>query len=215
MMLSAVNRSRGAGGALLALWRLRAPQAGGQRQLCIKPQEEGSKQQPSIPPVKDSAHSIHRITGYRPSEFDKKILIWSGRFKSKDQVPEMVSMEMMDMARNKVRVKACYAMMFATLVACAGMVVLGKKAAARHESLTSWNMEKKARWRGEAQQQADVALASEKVCTHNRGPGDPILCFQCGPECMWPMYCLTLTEMEHWQAPLTYVCSYLECPDIY
>lgn len=32
-----------------------------------------------------------KTPGYRPSEMDKKILVWSGRFKSKDQIPEFVS----------------------------------------------------------------------------------------------------------------------------
>lgn len=32
-----------------------------------------------------------RLPGYRPSDMDKKMLIWSGRFKSADQIPETVS----------------------------------------------------------------------------------------------------------------------------
>ncbi|XP_018616574.1 protein FAM162B [Scleropages formosus] len=163
MIRCAMNRSRTAMGTLIARCRPQAPQTGGRRQLCIKPQEEGSKGQPSVPLAKASAQATHRIPGYRPSDFDKKILVWSGRFKSEDQIPEMVSIEMIDMARNRVRVKACYVMIFATIVACVCMVVLGKQAAARKESLTTWNLEKKARWREEAQQQADITLASGKT----------------------------------------------------
>lgn len=32
-----------------------------------------------------------KMPGYRPSEMDKKILVWSGRFKTKEQIPEFVS----------------------------------------------------------------------------------------------------------------------------
>lgn len=32
-----------------------------------------------------------KIPGYRPSELDKKFLVWSGRFKTVDQIPELVS----------------------------------------------------------------------------------------------------------------------------
>lgn len=32
-----------------------------------------------------------KIPGYRPSEMDKKFLVWSGRFKTVDQIPELVS----------------------------------------------------------------------------------------------------------------------------
>lgn len=32
-----------------------------------------------------------KIPGYKPSEMDKKFLLWSGRFKTVDQIPEFVS----------------------------------------------------------------------------------------------------------------------------
>uniref|UniRef100_A0A8C8AE97 Uncharacterized protein n=1 Tax=Otus sunia TaxID=257818 RepID=A0A8C8AE97_9STRI len=58
---------------------------------------------------------------------------------------------MLDRARNKARVKACYIMIGLSIVA----YILLLQAAARHESLTSWNLAKKAKWREEA------ALAAE------------------------------------------------------
>ncbi|KAG8009476.1 hypothetical protein GBF38_017784, partial [Nibea albiflora] len=104
-----------------------------------------------------------RIPGQRPSELDKKMLVWSGRFKTVDQIPELVSFEMIDAARNKVRVKACYVMIAITVGSCLVMVILGKRAAGRHESLTGQNMERKARWREEGQREREAALAlSEK-----------------------------------------------------
>ncbi|KFP59563.1 Protein FAM162B, partial [Cariama cristata] len=63
--------------------------------------------------------------------------------------------EMLDRARNKARVKACYIMIALSIVACFAVIASAKKAAARHESLTSWNLAKKAQWRKEA------ALAAE------------------------------------------------------
>ena len=32
-----------------------------------------------------------RVPGYKPSNFDVKMLLWSGRFKTVDQIPEFVS----------------------------------------------------------------------------------------------------------------------------
>lgn len=32
-----------------------------------------------------------KVPGYRPSETDKKILLWAGRYKTADQIPEFVS----------------------------------------------------------------------------------------------------------------------------
>ncbi|KAJ7984045.1 hypothetical protein DPEC_G00367440 [Dallia pectoralis] len=81
---------------------------------------------------------------------DQRILVWSGRYKTPDQIPDLVSFEMLDAARNKVRVKACYGMIMITILACLITVIMGKRAAGRNESLTALNMEKKARWREEA-----------------------------------------------------------------
>lgn len=94
---------------------------------------------------------------------DRRILVWSGRFKTPDQIPELVSFEMLDAARNRVRVKACYGMMIVTIAACLLTVILGKRAAGRHESLTAQNMEKKARWRQEAKMEREEAAAVEKT----------------------------------------------------
>ncbi|KAA0704745.1 Protein FAM162B [Triplophysa tibetana] len=98
-----------------------------------------------------------KLPGYRPSEWDKKMLLWSKRFKTKEQIPEFVSFEMIDAARNRVRVKACYVMMGMTILACLATVISGKQAAGRNENLTSQNMEKKARWREEAQREKEEA----------------------------------------------------------
>ncbi|KAM6900375.1 protein FAM162B [Xenentodon cancila] len=105
-----------------------------------------------------------KVPGYKPTEFDKKIFIWSGRFKTVDQIPETVSFEMIDSARNKIRVKAAYVMMAATIGACLLMVFAGKRAAGRNESLTAHNMEKKAKWREELRREsANTAVVSEKA----------------------------------------------------
>ncbi|XP_009888792.1 PREDICTED: protein FAM162B [Charadrius vociferus] len=99
------------------------------------------------------AHKV--VASYKPSKFDKKILLWTGRFKTEEEIPPRIPPEMLDRARNKARVKACYIMIGLSVVACFAVIASAKKAAARHESLTSWNLAKKAKWREEA------ALAAE------------------------------------------------------
>ncbi|KAM6324442.1 protein FAM162B [Aegotheles albertisi] len=102
------------------------------------------------------AEQAHRVVAsYKLSNFDKKILLWTGRFKTEEEIPPRIPPEMLDKARNKARVKACYIMIGLSIVACFAVIASAKKAAARHESLTSWNMAKKAKWREEA------ALAAE------------------------------------------------------
>lgn len=121
------------------------------RTLCTKTQE-GSAQKPK--PA--ASGSSFKLPGHKPSDWDKKFLIWSGRFKKVEDIPETVSFEMIDAARNKMRVKMSYLMMALTVVGCIIMVIVGKRAVGRHESLTSQNMEKKARWKEEAAQSASA-----------------------------------------------------------
>ncbi|KAH0622254.1 hypothetical protein JD844_024393 [Phrynosoma platyrhinos] len=121
------------------------------------------------PETKSSAEKSYKVPGgYKPSTFDKKILLWTGRFKTEDEIPLRISPEMLDAARNKARVKACYIMIGLTIVGCFAVILSAKRlfglksdcyykvvalllqAVQRHESLTSWNLAKKAKWREEA-----------------------------------------------------------------
>ncbi|XP_048361588.1 protein FAM162B [Sphaerodactylus townsendi] len=98
-----------------------------------------------------SAEKIYKVPrGCKPSTFDKKILLWTRRFKTEDEIPPRIPLEMLDAARNKARVKTCYIMIGLTIVACFAVIASAKRAAERHETLTSWNLAKKAKWREEA-----------------------------------------------------------------
>uniref|UniRef100_A0A8B9VAU3 Family with sequence similarity 162 member B n=1 Tax=Anas zonorhyncha TaxID=75864 RepID=A0A8B9VAU3_9AVES len=131
-------RQLGASSPLFASWP-RWPEVrwegGGEPQGCPRGAESPSDQ-----------------NGYKPSKFDRKILLWTGRFKTEEEIPPRIPPEMLDRARNKARVKACYIMIGLSIVACFAVIA---SAAARHESLTSLNLAKKAKWREEA------ALAAE------------------------------------------------------
>uniref|UniRef100_A0AAY5K4A7 Family with sequence similarity 162 member B n=1 Tax=Esox lucius TaxID=8010 RepID=A0AAY5K4A7_ESOLU len=120
----------------------------GLRRMCSKPQPENPEASPVAPT--HAPRPGFKLPGYRPSPMDQRILVWSGRYKTPDQIPDLVSFETLDAARNKLRVKACYGMIVITILACLITVIMGKRAAGRNESLTALNMEKKARWREEA-----------------------------------------------------------------
>ncbi|XP_026056255.1 protein FAM162B isoform X1 [Carassius auratus] len=150
MIFNMIRGPRAAFGTLIGQVR-RGVMTTGSRRLCSKPQEGASAPQ--------AQRLGFKVPGYRPSEWDRKMLLWSGRFKTAEQIPEFVSFETIDAARNRVRVKACYVMMALTIMACVAMSVSGKKAAGRHDNLTSRNMEKKARWREEAQREKEEAIA--------------------------------------------------------
>ncbi|XP_027860873.1 protein FAM162B [Xiphophorus couchianus] len=117
------------------------------RGMCSKLPEVKPESSPAAPA--QEPRPSFRPPGCTPSNLDKKMLVWAGRFKSAEQIPETVSYETIDNARNKIRVKAAYAMMALTIGACVVMVIMGKKAAGRNESLTAYNLEKKAKWREE------------------------------------------------------------------
>ncbi|KAH0628606.1 hypothetical protein JD844_009962 [Phrynosoma platyrhinos] len=132
-----------------------------------------------------SVGASFKVPGHKPSDRDKKILLWTGRYKKAEDIPETVSFEMIGAAKNKIRVQISYLMIALTILGCIVMVITGKqvstkvpvlllllmnasvfsyfasivnglKAVGRHESLTSQNMEKKARWREEAAQSASA-----------------------------------------------------------
>ncbi|KAM6081666.1 protein FAM162B [Chlamydotis macqueenii] len=120
------------------------------------PRGAAAGREPARSPGTARVEQAHKVAAsYKPSKFDKKILLWTGRFKTEEEIPPRIPPEMLDRARNKARVKACYIMIGLSIVACFAVIASAKKAAARHESLTSWNLAKKAKWRKEA------ALAAE------------------------------------------------------
>ncbi|XP_032997872.1 protein FAM162A-like [Lacerta agilis] len=110
--------------------------------MCSKTQAE------NLQKPKPQASASFKVTGHKPTDWDNKLLLWTGRFKKAEDIPETVSFEIVDAARNKMHVRISYVMIALTIMGCIMMVILG----ARHESLTSQNLEKKARWREEAAQ---------------------------------------------------------------
>uniref|UniRef100_A0A673IZ00 Family with sequence similarity 162 member A n=1 Tax=Sinocyclocheilus rhinocerous TaxID=307959 RepID=A0A673IZ00_9TELE len=136
MIFNMIRGPRAAFGTLIGQVR-RGVMTTGSRRLCSKPQEGASAPQGQY-------SNIHSLL---PTCIRSLTLLHSTTF------------EMIDAARNRVRVKACYVMMALTIIACVATAVSGKRAAGRHENLTSRNMEKKAQWREEAQREKEAADA--------------------------------------------------------
>ncbi|XP_040282778.1 protein FAM162B [Bufo bufo] len=111
----------------------------------------------NVSPQDELKSNIHR---YMPNSFDKKILKWTGRYKSEDDIPLTIPMEMLVRARNKARIQVCYIMIAITVVACFAVIASGKKAAARHESLTSLNLAKKEKWRKEYENKPGISATN-------------------------------------------------------
>ncbi|NWR12183.1 F162A protein, partial [Paradoxornis webbianus] len=109
------------------------------RRLCTKPQQD----------FRPKGRSTSGVPGYKPTEWERKFLLWAGHFKKPEDIPETVSLDTVRAAKTTLRVKFSYVMIALTIVGCIVMVVRGKEAVKRHESLTSINLEKKAKWKAE------------------------------------------------------------------
>ncbi|XP_009927184.2 protein FAM162B [Haliaeetus albicilla] len=94
----------------------------------------------------------------KPTNFDKKVLVWAGRFKKEEDIPKHISTEVLDAARNSIRIKVCYIMIALTLLGCLAMVITGKEAAKRDHTLLRMNMEKKAKWRAEVEKDQEAVV---------------------------------------------------------
>ncbi|XP_063791754.1 protein FAM162A-like [Pseudophryne corroboree] len=100
-----------------------------------------------------TGHNVYR-NPKRPTDFDKRVLVWSGRFKKEEDIPEIVSWETISAARSNVRIKVCMLMILFTVTGCVFMVWSGKKALKEENTLKQINAEKKAKWKEEAMQQS-------------------------------------------------------------
>ncbi|XP_071425727.1 protein FAM162B-like [Pithys albifrons albifrons] len=96
----------------------------------------------------------------RPTNFDKKVLIWAGRFKKEEDIPKYISSDVLDAARNIVRIKVCYLMIALTVLGCLAMVITGKEAAKKDQTLLRANTEKKAKWRAEVEKDQEAAAGT-------------------------------------------------------
>ncbi|XP_027636036.1 protein FAM162B-like [Falco biarmicus] len=97
-----------------------------------------------------------------PTNFDKKVLVWAGRFKKEEDIPKHISSEVLDAARSSVRIKVCYIMIALTLLGCLAMVITGKEAAKRDHTLLRMNIEKKAKWKAEVEKDQEAALGKSQ-----------------------------------------------------
>ncbi|NXY45762.1 F162A protein, partial [Ceuthmochares aereus] len=89
------------------------------RRFCIKTQEESQLQPKS--------RSALRVPGHKPTDWEKKFLLWAGHFKKPEDIPETVSIETIRAAKTTLRVKFSYVMIALTILGCIIMVIKGKQ----------------------------------------------------------------------------------------
>lgn len=108
--------------------------------------------QPAMSEEKRSDNAMDILQGginHKVNNLEKRFLVWSGKYKSVDDVPPTVSQHTMEKARNKARIKIANYMILATIIACIGFVYSGKQAAKRGESVQKMNLD----WHKEVNEQ--------------------------------------------------------------
>ncbi|KAL4716647.1 hypothetical protein ACJJTC_008282 [Scirpophaga incertulas] len=99
------------------------------RNMCKTPSED----------VKESSRILtHK---FRPTELQKFVLVWTKKFKNKEEIPDFVSPELIDRARNEARIKLANILMVLTALASFGAILAGKAAAKRGESVHQMNLD--------------------------------------------------------------------------
>ncbi|KAJ8727601.1 hypothetical protein PYW07_001720 [Mythimna separata] len=78
---------------------------------------------------------------YKPTEFQKFILVWTKKFKTKEEIPTYVSGELIDKSRSQARIKIANVLMLLTALASFGAIMVGKSAAKRGESVHQYNLD--------------------------------------------------------------------------
>lgn len=81
------------------------------------------------------------LTYHRVNNFEKFVLVWNKTYKNMNEVPDYVSQDRVERARNKARIKFNIMMGLATLFGCFLMIRMGKKARDKGESVTKMNEE--------------------------------------------------------------------------
>ncbi|NXP57257.1 F162A protein, partial [Chloropsis cyanopogon] len=79
------------------------------RRLCVKPQQDLQS--------KSKSRSASGVPGYKPTDWERRFLLWAGHFKKPEDIPETTTL----------RVKFSYVMIALTIAGCITMVVRGKQ----------------------------------------------------------------------------------------
>ncbi|XP_071439863.1 UPF0389 protein CG9231 [Hetaerina americana] len=124
------------------------------RLLSSVPPNEGSKL-PSSHTIQNETASLKVTAMHKPNKIDKWLLVWDKKYKTFEEVPNFVSCDKMEKARNWARIKISTYLMIGTVLGCIVMIYSGKQAAARGESVTKANLEMHRRYQEEMKAQAN------------------------------------------------------------
>lgn len=113
------------------------------------------KEPPKTPSASPAENVVFNARTHRPNDFEKRLLVFTKKYKSKDEVPQYINEDVMERCRNQVRIKIANYMMVATAIGCIIMIFAGKKAQERGESVQKMNLD----WHREYNEKAQKEMA--------------------------------------------------------
>lgn len=152
--------------ARLAGRQLRAGRVGGltQSRSYASSSVEPSKEAPKSPASDSGANPAASIGSrtHAPNNFEKRLLVFTKKYKSVDEVPGLINQDVMERCRNQVRIKIANYMMLATAIGCIIMIMSGKRAQERGETVQKMNLDWHKEYNEKAKQEAAAASAPAK-----------------------------------------------------
>ena len=113
-------------------------------------------------PIDDEVYSP--LQQYRPSDFEKRILVWTKYYPSVDDVPDKVTRTKMKRAYDWMRIRVSIGMMIASIIIGMGFIYSGRKARLSGDGITKRGIEygKKMREIGIREEEEARAAAEKK-----------------------------------------------------
>ncbi|EDS41561.1 growth and transformation-dependent protein [Culex quinquefasciatus] len=125
----------------------------------VEPSKEAPPKSPAA--ASGSAANIGART-HAPNNFEKRLLVFTKKYKSTDDIPPLINQDVMERCRNQVRIKIANYMMLATAIGCVIMIMSGKRAQERGETVQKMNLDWHKEYNEKAKQEDAAAAASAK-----------------------------------------------------
>ncbi|CAO1400816.1 unnamed protein product [Diamesa hyperborea] len=95
---------------------------------------------------------------HKVDNLERKMLVWTGKYKNADDVPSYVNQDVMEKTRNRIRIRLANIMMALTALGCIFMIFSGKSAAERGETVQKMNLD----WHKEYNEQEAAKAKKQK-----------------------------------------------------
>ncbi|XP_078697922.1 UPF0389 protein GA21628-like [Branchiostoma floridae x Branchiostoma belcheri] len=110
----------------------------------------------------ENAQAERRMPGFMPTDKEKWMLVFTGRYPSKADIPKEVSYDELTAAKDKMRVYVSTLLVVLTFLSAFGVAMWGRSERDRGESLLKRNLQRKADLRRIELEQQAAAAAQEK-----------------------------------------------------